>query len=114
MAIYHNAALDDVFHALSDPTRRGMLAMLTRADRSAAELGRPFRISQPTASKHIRTLERSGLVSRTIEGRTHSFRLIPAKLARAEAWIARHRAFWAGSLQSLDDVVARLKAGETR
>jgi DNA-binding transcriptional ArsR family regulator len=110
MSIYSHDSLDDVFHALSDHTRRGMLALLARGDRSATELGQPFPVSQPTASKHIRTLERSGLVHRTIEGRVHKFRLVPTRLARAGAWIARHRAFWDGSLQSLDEVVAKLKA----
>lgn len=114
MSIYSHNSLDDVFHALSDPTRRGMLALLARGDRSATELGEPFPVSQPTASKHIQTLERSGLVRRTIEGRIHIFRLVPAKLTRAEAWIARHRAFWEGSLHSLDQVVAVLKADEKR
>lgn len=94
--------LDRVFHALADPTRRGMLAMLARRESTAGELGDPFRISQPAASKHIRMLEQAGLVARTVDGRQHRFRLVDRPLKEAENWIARHRRFWEGSLESLD------------
>ena len=97
------AALDATFHALADPTRRGMLAQLARkGDCTASELGAPFEIAQPTASKHITVLEGAGLLQRRIEGREHRFRLIPRRLDEAQAWIARHQAFWEGSLSRLD------------
>jgi DNA-binding transcriptional ArsR family regulator len=98
--------LDAVFHALSDPTRRDMLALLARKPRSASELGEPFRISQPAVSKHIGTLERAGLVTRTVEGRVHTLRLVPAPLRQAEAWVARHRLFWERALDSLGRTLA--------
>jgi DNA-binding transcriptional ArsR family regulator len=93
--------LDDVFQALADPTRREMLALLARGEATAGELGAPFRISQPAASRHIRVLERAGLVRRRVDGREHRLRLVPRPLRDAEAWIARHRQFWEASLDSL-------------
>ena len=93
--------MDGVFHALADPTRRGMLAALAQGRRTAGELGEPFQISQPAASKHIRVLERAGLVVRKVDGRRHRFALVGGPLAEAEQWIARHRAFWEYSLDAL-------------
>ena len=102
MAI-HPQNLDGVFQALADPTRRAMLGMLARGgETTAGELGQPFRISQPAASKHIRILERAGLVSREVGGRVHRLRLVEKPLREAESWIARHRKFWEGSLEQLD------------
>src|SRR5262245_47368836 len=95
------ARLDAVFHALSDPTRRRMLGLLAKKPRSASELGEPFRISQPAVSKHIGTLERAGLVTRTVEGRVHRLRLVATPLRQAETWITRHREFWDRALDSL-------------
>ena len=94
--------LDRTFHSLGDGTRRGMLAMLSRrGELTASELGAPFDISQPTASKHLRVLEQAGLLSRRIEGRTHRFRLVHRSLREAESWISRHREFWEGTLDRL-------------
>ena len=93
--------MSDVFHALADPTRRGMLAALAAGKKTAGELGEPFQISQPAASKHIRVLERAGLVVRKVDGRRHRFALVGGPLAEAEQWIARHRALWEHSLNSL-------------
>jgi DNA-binding transcriptional ArsR family regulator len=100
MVIRHRR-FDDVFQALADPTRRGMLTVLARGEATAGELGAPFRISQPAASKHIRVLERAGLVRRRVDGREHRLRLVPRPLRDAEAWIARHRQLWEASLDSL-------------
>ena len=84
--------LDRTFHALSDGTRRGMVSMLSRrGELTASELGSPFEVSQPTASKHLRVLEQAGLLERRIDGRTHRFRLVERRMREAEAWIARHR-----------------------
>lgn len=104
--------LDYTFHALADPTRRGMLALLSQSDRTASELGKPFRISQPAASKHIKTLERAALVKRSQDGRHQRFRLDPKPLLAAEDWITKHRQFWEGSLQQLDFVLAELQKGQ--
>jgi len=72
---------------------------------SAGELGRPFNISQPTASKHLLVLERAGLVRRQIQGREHRFQLEAAALQEAQDWIGRHSAFWEGTLSRLEQVV---------
>jgi DNA-binding transcriptional ArsR family regulator len=100
--------LSDVFQALADPVRRGMVTLLSDGERTAGELGAPFRISQPAASKHIRMLERAGLLARTIDGRTHRLRLVTKPLQQAESWINRHRCFWRGSLDSLGSTLREL------
>lgn len=99
--VIRSRRLDDVFQALADPTRREMLALLARGETTAGELGAPFDISQPAASRHIRVLERAGLVAREVDGRVHRLRLVPKPLRDAETWIARHRQFWEDSLDSL-------------
>lgn len=82
-----------------------MLSALAAGDATAGDLGRPFAISQPAASKHIGILERAGLVSRRIDGRLHLFRLEPKALAAAEDWITRHRDLWNNALDSLGDLL---------
>lgn len=82
--------LDGVFHALSDPTRRAMLAALRTGGRSVGELAAPFEMSLAAASKHIRTLERAGLVRRTVRGRLHLCSLDPAPLIDAGRWLQAH------------------------
>lgn len=79
--------LDQVFQALADPTRRAMLALLGQGARKVGELAAPFQISLAAASKHIKTLERAGLIQRTVTGRTHLCALDPRPLARALAWL---------------------------
>ena len=111
MAIGSPSRLDDVFRALADPVRREMLTRLTRGEKTAGELGAPFKISQPAASKHIRTLERAGLLSRSVDGRVHRLRLIPKPLREAETWISRHRQFWEGSLDSLGRALDEITRG---
>jgi DNA-binding transcriptional ArsR family regulator len=100
-------ALDQTFRALSDGTRRSMIQALARGEaRSAGELGRRFRSAQPTISKHLKVLEEAGLVVRTIEGRLHRFRLRRKPLRDAEAWLARHQAFWTGAVAQLDRLLS--------
>jgi DNA-binding transcriptional ArsR family regulator len=99
------SGLDEVFHALADPTRRAMLASLREGERSVGELAAPHRISLAAASKHIKTLERAGLVKRTIVGRTHRCALDPAPLADADAWLRRYSAFWAERLDALESLL---------
>jgi DNA-binding transcriptional ArsR family regulator len=90
-----------------------MLALLAKRGRCiAGELAAPFDISQPTASKHLRVLERAGLITRQVDGRIHQFRLLVKPLEEAERWISRHREFWEGSLSRLGgylDELAREK-----
>lgn len=110
MAIDSTSRLDLTFRALADPTRRAMLALVARRGECAAgELGSPFDIAQPTASKHLRVLEEAGLLSRRIDGRVHRFRLVPAPLDEAGRWMARHRAFWDGTLARLGDALADVR-----
>jgi DNA-binding transcriptional ArsR family regulator len=86
--------LDSVFHALADPTRRAMLRSLAAEQRTVSELAAPFRMSLAAASKHVKVLERSGLVRRTIRGRTHRCRLNPKPLQDAQGWLAFYERFW--------------------
>ena len=94
--------LDAVFHALADPTRRGMLRALAGGERSVGELAAPFRMSLAGAAKHVKALERSGLLRRTVRGRTHICRLEPAALANANAWFRYYSRFWERSLDALE------------
>jgi DNA-binding transcriptional ArsR family regulator len=94
--------LDRVFHALSDPTRRQMLHALADGERTVGELAAPFRMSLAGAAKHVKTLERSGLLRRTVRGRTHICRLEHAPLASANAWFRYYTRFWEQSLDALD------------
>jgi DNA-binding transcriptional ArsR family regulator len=105
--MHYPASLDRTFRALSDGTRRSMIHVLARGKaRSAGELGRQFRSAQPTISKHLKVLEQAGIVERTIEGRVHRFHLRRKALQHAEAWIARHQAFWTGAVAQLDRLLS--------
>jgi len=103
MVNYNRASkrLDGVFSALSDPTRRAIVIRLTRGSATVGELAAPFRMTLPAVTKHIKVLERAGLLSRQIEGRLHRCRLSGEPMAEASAWIERHRTFWASQLDSL-------------
>ena len=105
MIEYRTSQLDHVFHALADPTRRAMLADLHLREHSVSELAAPYRISLAAASKHIKTLERAGLVKRRVEGRTHRCALEAAPLAEADAWLRRYSAFWNDRLDSLQTLL---------
>jgi DNA-binding transcriptional ArsR family regulator len=93
--------LDSVFHALADPTRRAMLHSLAQREHTVSELAEPFRMSLAAASKHVKTLERAGLVRRTVQGRTHVCRLDPAPLAEAHGWLRFYERFWNERLDAL-------------
>jgi len=102
MVNYSAAALDATFGALADPTRRAILARLARApDASVGELARPFDMSPPAISKHLRVLEEAGLLSRRRAGRVHHCRFVPGPMRTAADWIAHYRAFWEGRLDAL-------------
>ena len=98
-------ALSAVFRALGDPTRREMLRRLSAGEQSVGELAQPFRMSLAAASKHVKVLERAGLVRRTVRGRTHHCRLDAARLADAQRWIAFYRRFWNERLDALDSLL---------
>lgn len=100
--VQEKAALNAVFHALADPTRRAMLASLTSGERKIGDLATPFEMSFSAASKHVRVLEAAGLVSREIKGRTHVCRLEPAPLRNASEWLRFYERFWTDRLGALD------------
>ncbi len=93
--------LDHLFGALSDRTRRKMVARLARAPATIGELAEPFAMSLPAVSKHVRVLERAGLVRRTIDGRIHRCALQRKRLRDATAWLERYTAYWEGTLDAL-------------
>src|SRR5882672_12878750 len=97
--------LDRVFQALTDSTRRQMLRGLAGRERTVGELAEPFRISLAAASKHIKVLERAGLVRRTVQGRTHFCRLDPKPLADAAAWLEFYQGFWNERLDALEQLL---------
>jgi DNA-binding transcriptional ArsR family regulator len=101
------AQLDAVFHALADPTRRAMLQRLSDAPLSVGELAAPHAMSLAAASKHIKALERAGLVRRQVKGRMHLCRLAPSALAGAHDWLGFYERFWTTQFDALD---ALLKA----
>ncbi|MEJ3748835.1 metalloregulator ArsR/SmtB family transcription factor [Actinomycetes bacterium KLBMP 9797] len=102
--------LDATFAALADPTRRAILARLISGDATVSELAAPFAISQPAISKHLRVLERAGLVSRGRAGARRPCRLEPGPLEAAADWLANYRAFWEERYRNLDTLLHELRA----
>ena len=100
--------LDATFAALADPTRRAILARLANGDASVMELNKPFAMTQPAISKHLKVLERAGLISRTRDAQRRPFRLQAKPLAEATEWLAEYRRFWEGSFDRLDDLLDEL------
>ena len=98
--------LDDVFHAIADRTRRDMLRRLAAGERTITELAEPCAMSLAAASKHVRVLERAGLVRRTIRGRTHHCRLEARRLADAQQWLEFYQRFWSERFDALDSLLA--------
>ncbi len=94
--------LDQTLAALADPTRRAILRRLSAGEARVTEIARPFAISLNSVSKHIRVLERAGLVRRRRAGREHILAFEPASLGEAAAWIEAQRAFWTAGLDTLD------------
>jgi len=107
-------ALDRIFAALADPTRRRILTRLEAGPTTVSELAAPFRMSLPAVSKHIRALERAGLIAREIDGRVHRCRLNAAGLNGAASWIDHHRQFWTQQLDQLERYVGRPEIRRTR
>ncbi len=93
--------LDTVFLALSDPTRRAILERLVRGEASGTELARPFSISVPAISKHLRVLENADLILRRKDGRVHRFRLAARSMREAAAWLEQYRQFWETQFDAL-------------
>jgi DNA-binding transcriptional ArsR family regulator len=106
--------LDLVFGALADPTRRAILGRLAKGDATVNELVAPFGLAQPTISKHLKVLERAGLVSRGRNAQFRPVRLNPAPLAGAARWLGDYRRFWEESLDQLGDYVRLLEQLEAQ
>ena len=106
--------LDDVFHALADPTRRAMLKSLSKSQHTVGELAEPFAISLAAASKHIKVLERAGMVRRSIEGRTHVCRLDARPMHAGMEWIRHYEKFWSERLDVLQGLLEAEVAADRR
>lgn len=104
-----SSPLDAVFAALADPTRRAILAALARGEASVNDLARPFAMSQPAISKHLRVLERAGLVSQGRNAQRRPRRLIAQPLAEANLWIENYRKHWEPSFRKLDALLDELQ-----
>jgi DNA-binding transcriptional ArsR family regulator len=103
------ARLDATFAALADPTRRAILARLATGDASVAELTQPFDISQAAVSKHLKVLERAGLISHAVDAQRRPRRLEATPLAEATEWLERYRQHWEANYERLDAVLGELK-----
>ena len=106
--------LDATFAALADPTRRAILARLASGEASVTELAKPFAMSQPAISKHLKVLERAGLISGGREAQRRPRRIEGEALAVATGWLERYREVWEGNFKRLDTLLEELKANEAR
>jgi DNA-binding transcriptional ArsR family regulator len=105
MVEHERDELSRLFRALGDPTRREMLRQLAGGERTISELAAPFRMSLAAASKHVKVLERAGLVRRRVRGRTHRCRLDAKGLAEAHEWLRRYERFWTERLDALETLL---------
>ncbi|WP_437605422.1 metalloregulator ArsR/SmtB family transcription factor [Sorangium sp. So ce834] len=106
--------LDATFAALADPTRRAILARLASGEASVTELAKPFAMSQPAISKHLKVLERAGLISRGRDAQRRPCRIEAKPLEDASGWLDNYRRFWEGSYERLDDLLEELKERESK
>jgi DNA-binding transcriptional ArsR family regulator len=102
--------LSSVFSALADPTRRAILVRLAEGPASVGELAKPFALSLPTVSRHLKVLARANLISRQVDAQWRRCSLQVQPLREADSWLARYRAFWEGQFASLQNYVAQLPA----
>jgi DNA-binding transcriptional ArsR family regulator len=108
--VNHAERLDTLFGALSDPTRRALLASLAEGEASVSELARPHHMSLPAILKHMRALQRAGLVAQRKSGRVRHCRLVAAPLKEASDWLSQYRLFWEERLDALDRYLAAQRA----
>jgi DNA-binding transcriptional ArsR family regulator len=104
--------LDSTFAALADPTRRAILARLASGEASVNELAEPFKMTLPAVSKHLKVLERAGLISRSRVAQQRPCRLEAAPLREVADWVGRYRRFWEGSFDRLEDYLQELRKGD--
>ncbi len=106
--------LDAVFAALADPTRRAILTKLASGEASVNEIAAPFKMSQPAVSKHLKVLERAGLVARDVDRQRRPARLVAQPMADAVNWLEEFRTFWSSSFDQLDTLLDELKTIEAK
>jgi DNA-binding transcriptional ArsR family regulator len=109
-----SARLDATFAALADPTRRAILARLASGEASVTDLARPFAMSQPAISKHLKVLERAGLISRGRQAQRRPCRIEAKPLAEANEWLENYRRIWEDNFRRLDTLLEELKAQEEK
>lgn len=109
MVKYSTKTLDRTFGALADPTRRRILAHLASGDRCVTDLAKPYAMSLPAISKHLRVLEKAGLLRRRRHGRVHEMKLVAQPLREAAQWVEEYRKFWEGSLDRLAAYLEKTK-----
>jgi DNA-binding transcriptional ArsR family regulator len=106
--------LDTIFAALADPTRRAILSRLAAGEASVNEIAAPFEMSQPAVSKHLRVLERAGLIEREIDKQRRPARLKAEPMAAAASWLEEFKQFWSSSFDQLDGLLEELKKTERK
>ena len=114
VALAGDEVLNTTFAALADPTRRAILARLASGEATVTELAEPFAMSQPAISKHLKVLERAGLISRGQDAQRRPSRLEGKPLAEATEWLERYRRFWEGNYQRLDALLEEMKDKQTK
>jgi DNA-binding transcriptional ArsR family regulator len=110
----HSQDLDAVFAALADPTRRAILTRLAAGEASVNEIAAPFEMSQPAVSKHLRVLERAGLIERDVDKQRRPARLKAEPMAAAVSWLEEFKQLWSSSFNQLDGLLEELKKAETK
>lgn len=105
--VNYSGTLDRTFSALSSPIRRGILTRLAQGWATVTELAEPYKVSPPAISKHLRVLERAGLIERNVRGREHYIKLVPQPLDEAAEWLNFYGEFWTGQFESLAEFLER-------
>lgn len=108
------SSLDAIFAALADPTRRAILSRLVDGQASVNEIAAPFEMSQPAVSRHLKVLERAGLIERNVDEQRRPARLKAQTMAAAVDWLTEFKAFWGTSFDQLDNVLLNMKQAETK
>jgi len=108
------SSLDAVFAALADPTRRAILSRLADGQASVNEIAAPFEISQPAVSRHLKVLERAGLIERDVDEQRRPARLKAQEMAAAVDWLTEFKAFWGTSFDQLDNVLSTMNQAEAK
>lgn len=113
-AITQSQRLDTTFAALADPTRRAILARLASGEASVNDLAKPFKMSQPAISKHLKVLERAGLVSKGLDKQRRPRRIEAAPLEEASDWLEKYRELWEENYKRLDDLLNAMKSEKSK